>query len=99
MIAGPSSALQMFIRRFLDARAADRRERERDGSPKDVINGGVLKAEADTKALLTSRIPDAGTVLAASPHVPTLPSQDVLSLPDRDVLRVVVPDYDHIEFG
>lgn len=97
MIAGPPSALQMFIRRLLDARAAKRRER--DAAPKDVINGGVLKAEVDTKALLTSRIPDAGTALAASPQRPTLPPQDVLSLADRDGLRVVVPDYDHIEFG
>lgn len=92
MIAGPPSALQMFIRRLLDARE-NRKWKEAEAARYMPVDGGRLDAETERRALPP---PCAEWQTALAP--PSSPPVDILSLPDRDKARTVVPDYDHIEY-
>lgn len=94
MIAEPPSALALFFRRIMDARAARRTERARRGP----VDGGKLAVEAERRALPAPMEPPAQTALSPPPR-PPLPPMDMLEMPDRDHLRRVVPDYEHLEYG
>ena len=92
MIAAPPPAIVTFVRRMMEARQGMKRKRE----PRE---GGAL---VDEKEPLPLPPPAAhpGLSTALKPVSPPLPPQkDILSLPDRDHLRAVVRDFDHLEFG
>lgn len=98
MIAEPPSALSLFIRRLVEARET-RRRREAHAA-RAPVDGGRLDAVLEPRALPPPSVrPHRGTALVPPPSPPTLPPVDILSLPDRDHHRTVVPDYDHIDYG
>jgi len=94
MIAEPPSALALFFRRLMDAREARKRPHH-----SGTVDGGKLVAEVEQRALpAPKQRPLQATALSPSPR-PVLPPGDILAMPDRDDLRVVVPDYDHLQYG
>ena len=94
MIAGPPSALALFLQRLRERREENRR---RLNPPAGAVDGGKLVAEPAPRALPPpSNRPQAGSALTAPPSPPP---NDILSIPDRDHLRTVVPDYDHLDYG
>lgn len=98
MIAEPPSALVLFFRRMLEARDKNRRAVEVSYGP---VNGGMLRpVERETMVPLLSppRGPPARSSALQGPTSPLLPPMDILEQPDRDHLRHVVPDYDHLEY-
>ena len=86
MIADVPPLYVKFVRSLLQRR---RMARLQTAMPKTVEAVSV----PDVK-----RLPEPATALKALP-VPERSVQDVLSLPDRDCLRRVVPDFDHLEYG
>lgn len=95
MIAEPPSALSMFIRRMLEKRAANRIDVERSGT----VDGGRLLVEPERRALPAPKDKPEGSTALVSPSVPpALPPVDITALPDRDHLRTVVLDFDHIQY-
>ncbi len=89
MIAGPSSPLVLLFRRLARAHAARANAR----AP---LEGGALVAD-DIRALPAPKDPlEAASALTPLPAGD--PPMDILALPDRDHLRRVVPDYEHLEY-
>ena len=91
MIADVPPFYVKFVRSLLERR---RMARLQTAMPQTVeAVSGKLVPKPDMK-----RLPEPATALKALP-VPERAVQDVLSLPDRDCLRRVVPDFDHLEYG
>lgn len=91
MIAGTPPAIVMYLRKLKQAREARRMAR----APMD---GGALSVE-ETQLLLppSGNFREGETALSGLPP-PQLPPSDILALPDRDHLRHVVPDFEHLEY-
>lgn len=86
MIADPPSALALLLKRLMA-----RRERPRRQSP---LDGGALRADPQLP-MPKEPLRGASALKALAP--PRTRDVDVLALPDRDHLRVVVPDPDFVD--
>jgi len=93
MIAGPPP----FYARFLRSVFSPERNVKREDRPDDEVaiarQSVRLLAKPERKLL-----EQAATALKALPP-PDQMKPDVLTLPDRDHLRSVVPDLDHLQYG
>lgn len=87
----PPSGLSLFFRRFMDPAAQP--------APCGPVDDGKLVVEADQRALSAPKEPTAGYTALSPLPPPTLPAMDILAMPDRDHLRTVEPDHDHLEYG
>lgn len=94
MIAGPPSLLEVLIKRLSEPRVA-KNAGYRAQAPRE---GGKLVAQNEPLALVAPSNGGATTALQAPLTKGPAPASDILSLPDRDHLRTVVPDNDHMEF-
>lgn len=94
MIAEPPSALALFFRRIMDAR----RERKRPRTSCGPVDGGRLVAEAERRLPPTPKQPPSESTALTPLPPPRDPPMDILSSPDRDHLRRVVPDEDYVDY-